>query len=343
MEIPVKRSHTCPKLNTYEAAFCGATAGVVARFFTAPLDVVKIRMQLQTHRKQFRFLSTHGSGTPTVKYGHIIPAFKTILREEGIKGLYKGNLSAEYLLLCYNAIEFCVYKATDDTIDRLVREGKNEGMPKAAKTFMCGMVASSVATVATYPLDLLRTRFAMQGEMNRRYTGIAQAIGLIYRTEGLLGFYRGTFLAVIQIMPYKGLVFTIYDKIACRFERARETNLLPASHKSAHDMLSGALSGVISKTLLYPTDVVRRRLQMQGPHMANYVIDSIPDYGTRSWLKTMTLIVHQEGVRSLYKGLSVALVKVAPALSLTFLIFEKTKELILTFKQPATPYHPFVQ
>lgn len=36
-------------------------------------------------------------------------------------------------------------------------------LPRSAKTFMAGMFAGSVATAATYPLDLLRTRFAMQG------------------------------------------------------------------------------------------------------------------------------------------------------------------------------------
>lgn len=79
-------------------------------------------------------------------------------------------------------------------------------------------------------------------------------------------------------------------------------------------------------------DVVRKRLQVQGPYRKDYVIQSIPEYASRSWIKCMRLIAEQEGVSSLYKGLNVALIKVAPAISLTFFVYEKTKNAILDFK-----------
>lgn len=79
-------------------------------------------------------------------------------------------------------------------------------------------------------------------------------------------------------------------------------------------------------------DVTRKRLQVQGPYRKDYVIQSIPEYASRSWIKCMRLIAEQEGVSSLYKGLSVALIKVAPAISLTFFVYEKTKNAILDFK-----------
>ena len=97
-------------------------------------------------------------------------------------------------------------------------------------------------------------------------------------------------------------------------------------------MLSGALSGIVSKTAVYPMDVVRKRLQVQGPSRKDYIIDSIPEYATRSWFKCMKLIVEQEGVGSLYKGLTVSLIKVAPAISLTFMVYEKTKDSLLWWR-----------
>ena len=99
-----------------------------------------------------------------------------------------------------------------------------------------------------------------------------------------------------------------------------------------HDMLSGALSGIVSKTAVYPMDVVRKRLQVQGPSRKHYVIPSIPEYATRSWFKCMKLIAAQEGVSSLYKGLTVSLIKVAPAISMTFFVYEKTKDTIINWK-----------
>ena len=48
-----------------------------------------------------------------------------------------------------------------------------------------------------------------------------QAIKLIYKTEGVLGFYWGVWPTLMQIMPYMGLVFTTYDHIASTFKAAR--------------------------------------------------------------------------------------------------------------------------
>ncbi|KAI9313215.1 mitochondrial carrier domain-containing protein [Dichotomocladium elegans] len=311
---------TDSRLNGYEAAFCGATAGVVTRFITAPLDVVKIRMQLQSHTSQ----------TPSDpgKYSRMIPALKTILREEGVRGLYKGNLAAEYLYLLYSAVEFYAYRELESLIETMDLDSR---LPRSAKTFISGMLAGSIATGTTYPFDLLRTRFAMQGS-NKHYTGIVQAIQLIYRTEGMRGFYWGISPAVVQIMPYMGLVFATYDGIAVALQKARENHILPETHKPLHDMLSGALSGVISKTAVYPMDVVRKRLQVQGPYRKNYVVESIPEYASQSWIQCIKTIVEQEGVRSLYRGLGVSLVKVAPAISLTFFVYEKTKNGLLSLK-----------
>lgn len=103
---------TDANLSSYELAFCGGMAGVISRYFIthvlhnvnfltndfnrvviAPLDVVKIRMQLQTHRTHFGFKRQQVSTTtvsPNVKYSKISQALKTILKEEGIR--VKKNL-----------------------------------------------------------------------------------------------------------------------------------------------------------------------------------------------------------------------------------------------------------
>lgn len=70
MHLPTKSKKTSP----YVSAFCGATAGVVSRFVIAPLDVVKIRLQIQTNR----------AGDPARKYTGMIQCLRTIVREEGL-------------------------------------------------------------------------------------------------------------------------------------------------------------------------------------------------------------------------------------------------------------------
>ncbi|KAI8089116.1 mitochondrial carrier domain-containing protein [Halteromyces radiatus] len=321
---------TDANLNSYQLAFCGAVAGVVSRFVVAPLDVVKIRMQLQNHRTDFSFRNV-GLHSETsidnhpIKYSGVLRSLKTILKEEGIKGWYKGNIPAEYLYLSYSAIEFWTYKELESWIDI---EDKEQKMPRVMKTFVSGMVAGSVATTATYPFDLLRTRFAVQGR-TRLYTGVFQAMRSIYAMEGIQGFYPGIRPALIQIMPYMGLLFATYDGLAMAFKKMRDEGLVSTQYKATHDMLSGALSGIISKTAVYPIDVVRKRLQVQGPYLTNYVIQPTK-YSSASWSQCMKLIAKQEGFKSLYKGLVPSLVKIAPANAVTFLVFEETKKLLVS-------------
>lgn len=70
-------------------------------------------------------------------------------------------MPAEYLYLSYSAVEFWAYKELEQVVEGLDKKGK---VPHTVKTFGCGMIAGCAATAATYPFDLLRTRFAMNKE-----------------------------------------------------------------------------------------------------------------------------------------------------------------------------------
>ncbi|KAI7888027.1 mitochondrial carrier domain-containing protein [Mucor mucedo] len=309
---------TDANLTSYELAFCGAMAGVFSRVVIAPLDVVKIRMQLQTHRTHFGFRTAENSD---IQYSNIRQALKRIVREEGIRGLYKGNMPAEYLYLSYSAVEFWAYKELEQKVETI---DVNNKVPHTVKTFGSGMIAGCIATAATYPFDLLRTRFAVNKGPQMYNTSVTQAMVDIYHKEGPRGFYRGLWPAMIQIMPYMGLLFSSYDVFAKSFKKLRDDNVLSKGYKPTHDMLSGAMSGFFSKMAVYPFDLVRKRLQMEGSYRAE---------SNQSWLSCLMSIMKREGVRSLYKGLAPSLLKVAPANAVTFMVFEETKDLLILFKE----------
>lgn len=76
-------------------AVAGAFAGATARMLTAPFDVIKIRFQLQ--------------GPGEGKYKTMLQAFRTVVLEEGVPALWKGNLSATLLWVSYMAAQFTIY------------------------------------------------------------------------------------------------------------------------------------------------------------------------------------------------------------------------------------------
>ncbi|KAG1195317.1 hypothetical protein G6F70_008328 [Rhizopus microsporus] len=306
---------TSSKLNANEIALCGGIAGVATRFAISPLDVIKIRLQIQSSPARSPMIQHNA------KYSGILSTFKTIIKEEGIRGLFKGNVAAEYLYLAYGISQFYAYYHMDAFME------KKTQLTPSLKPFVSGMVAGSFATATTYPFDLLRTRFAV-------YNSILHAISDIYGKEGIKGFYRGLGSSITQIMPYMGLMFFSYEGLCSLTQTLKEKGVISDKHNKTNDMICGSLAGIISKTGVFPLDVVRKRLQVQGPHISKYVIASIPIYSQQiSAFSCMRTIIQTEGYRALYKGLTPGLLKAGPSGAVYFLVFELSKDFIIKMKE----------
>ena len=118
-----------------------------------------------------------------------------------------------------------------------------------------------------------------------------------------------------------GLFFGAYETI-----RKSLSHLDIKSRAGWEDATAGVISGVIAKTGVFPLDTVRKRLQVQGPTRERYVHGNIPVY--EGVVRSMGDILRVEGVRGLYKGLTVSLIKAAPASAVTMWTFERTMTFI---------------
>ncbi|CUS08664.1 unnamed protein product [Tuber aestivum] len=279
-----------------------------------------IRLQLQPIPT---FTPTTASSTPASAppplplYRGSLPTLLRILREETITGLWKGNIPAELLYVTYGAAQFLTYRHLTSTLD-----SPFYALPPSLKHFISGGLAGAAATTLSYPFDLLRTRFAAQANGDRRiYTSILHSIHSIRRSEGYAGFFRGWGAGVAQIVPYMGLVFMTHEAT----KKALRDKL--GSNSKTLDAVSGGLSGVIAKTGTFPLDLIRKRLQVQGPTRTRYVLgDRLPVY-TGVW-RTAGDVIRAEGVRGLYRGLVVSLVKAAPLSAVTMWSFEVGMEVL---------------
>lgn len=225
------------------------------------------------------------------------------------------------LYITYGAVQFSTYKNTTAFFKALPASSR---LPDAAESFICGATAGGIATTATYPLDLLRTRFAAQGT-ERVYESLRASIRDIYSHEGIKGFFQGLNAGIAQIVPYMGLFFASY-----------ETLKIPLGDMSlpigSGDALAGILASVASKTAVFPLDTIRKRLQVQGPTRLRYVHTNIPLY--RGIEGTLKMILRREGARGLYRGLTVSLIKAAPASAVTMWTYERTMMVLQRLEEP---------
>ncbi|ORZ33272.1 mitochondrial deoxynucleotide carrier protein [Catenaria anguillulae PL171] len=283
------------KLSPTQNALCGGFAGMTARMVISPIDVVKIRLQLQPHHP-----------TPSMRmYPSFWSACLRIARDEGPLAFWKGNLPAELLYLCYGAVQFWTYSVACAYL------GDTSG-----SKFIAGGVAGGVATAASYPFDLLRTRFAMQPSgKDKVYSSLAGAVRQIYASEGIRGFYLGVGPSILQIFPYMSLTFGTYELLLPMYRS------IPALPSGSDAVVCGALAGACAKFGVYPLDTIRKRVQVQGPARAQYVV-AAPKYVDRTWWRVGALIVQREGVRALYRGLVPGIAKAGPSSAVTFWAFE---------------------
>lgn len=291
-------------------------------FVIAPLDVAKIRLQLQSHSLSDPLSHRHIRGPI---YKGTLPTIKLILANEGITGLWKGNVPAELMYISYSAVQFTTYRSVTQLLRRLT--GPDHALPGAAESFLAGASAGALATAATYPLDLLRTRFAAQGSgEDRVYTSLRRAVATIARDEGPRGFFRGLSPALVQIVPFMGVFFAVYEGLRPPLSALD----LPFGGGEA---LAGTLASVIAKTGVFPLDTVRKRIQVQGPTRSRYVHKNIPNYGRLGTIGTLQTILRREGARGLYRGLTVSLFKAAPASAVTIWTYERVLRMLISLDE----------
>lgn len=176
---------------------------------------------------------------------------------------------------------------------------------------IAGGCAGATACVGTFPLDLIRTRLALQ-TTQRRYSGIANCARTIFREEGVRGLYKGLGAAFLSTIPATAINFTTYETL-------KELTTKIGGSVLAFSSVNGALAGALSMTILYPLDLCKRRMMMAG-------VDGFPVY--KHPLACLASTVHNEGIRGVYKGITLAYLKVIPAVSLTFLTYEATLKIL---------------
>lgn len=342
-----------PSYPQWHNVVAGATAGAGARLFTAPLDLLKIRRQLQPS-------SVISSSTPNLSKFDPFGMFKSMKQivqtEGGIRSLFRGNLAATYLWIGYAAVQFSLYARTADFLTsfhhRHTLETNNHhlnlpvpspnlprlqkasevvsdvfssiGSKPTAVAFCAGATAGTAATLATYPFDICRTAFASQRTMSQGTKSISaffqQAI-MKDNSMPLRTLFAGSGPAVLGIVPYMGLNFALYDYLVRKGDRV---NVRDAG-------AAGAISGGVSKFVVYPLDTIKKRLQAQA--FETFWGSGIKR-STSAHYKNMVdcglSIFREEGVGAFYRGLVPTVMKTMMATSLTFAIFQLTKNTLQT-------------
>ncbi|KIY63309.1 mitochondrial carrier [Cylindrobasidium torrendii FP15055 ss-10] len=180
------------KENSYVHLAAAAVAGIATGTVTNPIWVVKTRLQLCAQHNK-RITSTD--------------MIKLILREEGVRGFYKG-LSASYLGVTEGTIQWVLYERLKKSV-----EGQGGTLEWLGTVGSAG-TAKCVASLITYPHEVIRTRLR-QPMINGvvKYTGLIQTLKLVVKEEGVASMYGGLSAHMMRVIPNAIVMYSIYEGI----------------------------------------------------------------------------------------------------------------------------------
>ncbi|KAK4741233.1 hypothetical protein SAY87_024821 [Trapa incisa] len=309
-------------LSICKSLVAGGVAGGVSRTAVAPLERLKILLQVQNPH--------------SIKYNGTMQGLKYIWGTEGFRGLFKGNGTNCARIVPNSAVKFFSYEQASRGILWLYRRqsGKEDAQLTPLLRLGAGACAGIIAMSATYPMDMVRGRLTVQTEKSpRQYRGIFHALSTVLKEEGPRALYRGWLPSVIGVVPYVGLNFAVYESLKDWLIKSKAFDLVEDNELSVTTRLAcGAVAGTFGQTVAYPLDVIRRRMQMVGWRDASSVVTG--DGKSKASLEYTGMVdafrktVRHEGFRALYKGLVPNSVKVVPSIAIAFVTYEAVKDVL---------------
>lgn len=258
----------------------GGVSAAVSKTCASPIEVVKLRLQNVDAMLK--------SGSLEKPYGGIMDCATTIVKDEGVKALWKGNGTNVIRYFPTQALNFSL----KDYFKRLFGKSKEKDgyLVWFLGNLASGGAAGSVSLFFVYSLDYARTRLSNDlknakkgGE--KQFTGLIDVYKKTLASDGFTGLYRGFVISCVGIVIYRGLYFGIYDSLK---------PILPANLRDS--MMANFLLGwgvtVGAGLASYPIDTIRRRMMMTSGEAEKY----------SGSIDCAQKILAKEGVKSFFKG-----------------------------------------
>lgn len=275
----------------------GSVGAAIGGSCAHPLDLIKVRMQLQTEGPKLNMgaMGAH------------------IFRNEGVLGLFKGVDASAARQLVYSGTRFGMY----DVFKGMA--SNQDGSLSMAGKVVCAAFAGATGAFAGNPGDLAMVRMQADGKLpeaeRRGYKNIFDAISQIARTEGVASMWttgvvpnmnRATIITVGQL--------AFYDQCKEMLRHYGAPDSLPTHFGSSF------MAAFIASVMSNPVDVAKTRLmnQKKGGDGPMYT-------GT---VNAMTTMIKTEGPLSLYKGFTATFARQCPYVVITWVSVEQLKAIM---------------
>ncbi|KAI5709427.1 hypothetical protein M8J76_013766 [Diaphorina citri] len=273
----------------------GGTAAAGAAFFTNPLDVVKVRFQLQGELK--------AKGLYAVHYKNLFHAFFQIAKHDGFLALQKGLMPAACHQVVLNGVRLGTYQVAEERGWTMGPDGNVYILNNIAVGLMAGGAGAFLGSPILLVKTHIQSRSSQQIAVGTQHhiDGIVKTLGKIYGQFGVRGLFRGALGAVIRVMVGSASQLTSFTIFKSYFKRHK---IFSQNEDSIINTFAASVDQH-GKGLLY-----------------------------KSYMDCVRQTFKQEGIQGLYKGILPCYLRIGPHTVLSLVFWDMLRGIQAKYSKP---------
>ncbi|KAL1417342.1 hypothetical protein MTO96_006217 [Rhipicephalus appendiculatus] len=296
----------------------GAIAACSASFITHPIEVAKLRIQLQG---ELQPAIADRSARARPVYRNTLQSIYTIYRYDGILAIYRGLMTNLGYQLLANGLRLGIYQISEDlglTQDRNLE-------PSILLSAIFGGVSGAIGAFVSSPLFLLKTHLQLHSSTAAIAVGYQHGYGSahaelmnIYKTQGVWrGLWRATSSNVLRLSTGSALQLSTFSGFKSFLDTAVEGRV---RYFFMNTLIAAFLSGLASAPVIAVLDVLRARMYAQpsNPRGEGIYYSNIRD--------CIIKIKQTEGLRGLWRGIGGAFFYTTTSSVITLVSWEEIKK-----------------
>ncbi|KAL9243296.1 hypothetical protein vseg_017201 [Gypsophila vaccaria] len=299
----------------------GALAGGFGEGMMHPIDTVKTRIQSQAIL----------CGSQNQK--SVLQMIRTVWAADGLRGFYRGVTPGVTGSIATGATYFGFIESTKKWIDE-----SHPSLGGHWSHFLAGGMGDTLGSFIYVPCEVMKQRMQVQGTSNSwnsiiskaetgkipgvqmygYYNGIFHAGSSILKEQGPKGLYAGYWSTLARDVPFAGLMVMFYEALKDMTDYGlKKWSGTPdyQLNNTLEGLLLGGVAGGLSAYVTTPLDVIKTRLQVQGP-----------DLKYKGWFHAIHRMWMIEGLKGMFRGSVPRVIWYVPASALTFMAVEFLRE-----------------
>lgn len=274
---------------------------------------------------------------------------RRIFAKEGFSGIYAGLAPTLVMGVPNTVLYFFTYEELKDMAHQ--HRDRYEFLSSPLVPAAAGACARFVASLATAPLELIRTRQSATIGGGDAAAGMYTEFRNIVRADGFPALYKGLSPTLLRDVPFSAVYWYSIETMREKWHTGEEEEI-SAWQQAGQALVNGSTAGMIAAACTTPLDVVKTRRQLEPPQvqMSQSVESSTSvaccdhqgavayNHATKNnkprssqapgTLRMMSNILENEGIAGLWRGNQARMIKVAPACALMLSSYEIGKRVL---------------